>query len=190
MDPVRSPIVGLSRPTGLAVAVTLTEPCPQCGRTVGGRWESEGMRVVIEGFDLPGRTFCGPDGHLLDDVRVGVQVGREPHNLVLGDAMTAHWELDVGVVSGRDGSVDFRGRAIHGKRGDRFLYLTWGNVDDHERFEMFRRAKLMLNRIDRELVTKAEQQQHPLVGIVRLRDRHGAPRCARVDPPDLEWKLA
>ena len=28
-------------------------------------------------------------------------------------------------------------------------------MDDHERFQMFRRAKLMLNRIDRELVTAA-----------------------------------
>ena len=49
-----------------------------------------------------------------------------------------------------------------------------------ERFWMFRRAQLMLNRIDRELVTAAEQQRRPLVAIVRLRDANGAPRCARV----------
>ena len=103
--------------------------------------------------------------------------------------MSARWELDVRVVTGSDASVDFKGRAVHGKRGDRFLYLTWGNVDDDECFQMFRRAKLMLNRIDRELVNSAEQLQRPLVGVVRLRDANGAPRCARVDPPDLEWKL-
>ena len=147
------------------------------------------MRVVIDGFDLPGRTFCDLDGHPLNDVRVGVQVGQEPHDLVPGDAMAARWELDVRVIAGSDASVDFRGPAVHGKRGDRFLYLTWGNLEDNARFQMFRRAKLMLNRIDRGLVTAAEQQQRPLVGVVRLRDACGGPRCARVDPPDLEWKL-
>ena len=147
------------------------------------------MRVVIDGFDLPGRTFWDPDGHRLNDVRVGVQVGQEPHDLVPGDALAARWELDVGVVAGSDASVDFKGPAVHGKRGDRFLYLTWGNVDDDGLFQMFRRAKLMLNRIDRELVTTAERRQRPLVAIVRLRDANGAPRCARVDPPDLEWSL-
>ena len=147
------------------------------------------MRVVIEGIDLPGRTFCDPLGNPLDDVRVGIQVGQEPRHLVAGDAITARWETDVRVVLGTDASIDFRGPAVHGRRGDRFLYLTWGNVDDDDRFEMFRRAKLMLNRIDRELVGTAEQDQRPLVGTVRLRDTNGGPRCARVDPPDLEWKL-
>jgi hypothetical protein len=69
------------------------------------------------------------------------------------------------------------------------LYLTWGNIDDEVRFEMFRRAKLMLNQIDPGLVSVAERQQRPLVGAVRLTDPHGAPRCARVDPPDLEWTV-
>ena len=147
------------------------------------------MRVVIEGVDLPGRTFCDPDGRRLDDVCVGIQVGQEPCELVRGDAIAAHWDLDVRVVLGSDESVDFRGPAVHGKRGDRFLYLTWGNVNNHGIFEMFRRAKLMLNHIDLELVSSAEREQRPLVGTVRLREAHGGPRCARVDPPDLVWTL-
>ena len=147
------------------------------------------MRVVIEGFELPGRTFCDPDGRPLDDVRVGIQVGKEPHGLVRGDATAALWEIDVRVVIGSDASLDFRGAAVHGKRGDGFLYLSWGNVDGLGHFSMFRRAKLMLNRIDPELVTSCEQELRPLVGVVRLRDAKGAPRCARVDAPDLEWRL-
>jgi hypothetical protein len=147
------------------------------------------VRVVIEGFDLPGRRFCGPHGDLLDDVHVGVQVRRGPHHLVPGDAARARWELDVSVVTGPDGSLDFRGPAVQGKRGDRFLYLTWGNVDDEGRFQMFRRAKLMLDRIDPGLVAEAERHRRPLIGAVRLTDAHGAPRCARVDPPDLEWTI-
>jgi hypothetical protein len=147
------------------------------------------VRVVIDGFDLPGRRFCDPDGNPLDDVHVGVQVRREPQDLVAGDEARARWELDVSVLTGPDGSLDFRGPAVHGKRGDRFLYLTWGNVDGGGHFQMFRRAKLMLNRIDPGLVGEAERQRRPLVGAVRLTDPHGAPRCARVDPPDLEWTI-
>ena len=36
------------------------------------------MRVVSEGVDLGGCTFCDQHGHPLDDVRVGIQVGQEP----------------------------------------------------------------------------------------------------------------
>jgi uncharacterized protein DUF5990 len=147
------------------------------------------VRVVIEGFDLPGRTFCDPDGKTLDSVHVGVQVRREPQDLVAGDAARARWEVDVGVVTGPDGSLDFRGPAVHGKRGERFLYLTWGNVDNLGHFHMFRRAKLMLDRIDPGLVGEAERQERRLVGAIRLTDARGGPRCARVDPPDLEWTI-
>lgn len=147
------------------------------------------MRVFIEGHDLPGRTFCHPDGSPLENVHVGVQVRQDPCDLVAGDASNARWELDVGVITGGDGSVDFRGPAVHGKRGDRFLYLTWGAVDDVGGFAMFRRAKLMLDRVDRTLVSDAERERRPLVASIRLTDGRGGPRCARVDPPDLEWSL-
>ena len=50
---------------------------------------------------------------LLNDVRVGVQVWREAHDLVPGDTITVRWELDVGVVAGSDGSMDFKGRTVH-----------------------------------------------------------------------------
>ena len=67
---------------------------------------------MIDGFDLPGLTFCDPDGHPLNDIRVGVQLGQEPHDLVRGDAMSARWELDVRVVAGSDTSMDFKGPAV------------------------------------------------------------------------------
>jgi uncharacterized protein DUF5990 len=147
------------------------------------------VRVVIEGVELPGRTFCDPNGVAFDGVHVGVQIGREPCELVVGDAATARWELDVAVARQPDASLDFKGPAVQGKRGDRFLYLTWGKVDDYGHFHMFRRAKLMLNRIDPDLVVAAQSQLRPLVGTVRLTDQYGGPRCARVDPPDLVWAL-
>ena len=147
------------------------------------------MRIVIEGFELPGRRFCDPDGSALPNVHVGVQVRADPSELVSGDASEARWELDVKVEEQPDGSFDFRGPAVHGRRGDRFLYLTWGNVDVGGGFHMFRRAKLMLDRINPKLVATAERQALPLIGTIRLTDQRGGPRCARVDPPDLTWAI-
>lgn len=147
------------------------------------------MKVVIVGVDLPGRTFCEPDGTARPDVRVGVQVRQEPVGLVPGDAPGARWEVEVTTVVDRDGQLDFRGPAVHGKCGERFLYLTWGNVDQGGAFRMFRRAKLMLNRVDAEIVDAALAASRPLVATVRLTDERGGPRCARVDPPAITWTL-
>ncbi len=145
------------------------------------------MRVVgIEGFDLPGGRFCDRDGEPFDGVHVGVQVEREACDLVSGDAKSSRWELSIRVVADDDGGLDFRGPAVHGKRGDRFLYVTWGRVDG-DTFEMFRQAKLMLNTIDPEVVAAAEWGRQSLVARVRLTDACGGPRCARVDPPDVVW---
>ena len=92
-------------------------------------------------------------------------------------------------LPGRDGDVDFKGPAVHGKRGDRFLYLTWVNMGADGAAEMFRRAKLMLHRIPLDLVRAADRSGQTLVATVRLSDEYGTPRCAHVDPPDLEWTL-
>ncbi len=146
------------------------------------------MKLIVVGTDLPGRTICEPDGTPLDNVHVGVQIRTEPVHLVRGDATDAQWELEIDTAIDSDGQIDFRGHAVHGKRGDRFVYLTWGNVDDAGAFQMFRRAKLMLNRIDPGLVRDATKRGH-LCARVRLTDDHGGPRCARVDPPAISWTV-
>jgi hypothetical protein len=138
------------------------------------------VRVAIRGHNLPGRRW-----QECTNVHVGLQEGREPVGLVPADADAASWDLDVRVVVVDDGDLDFRGPAVHGKRGERFLYLTWGDVDREGSFTMFRRAKLMLHRVDPDLVRAAEQSGAPLVAEVDLTDRGGGPRCARVDPPAL-----
>ena len=88
-------------------------------------------------------------------------------------------------VAEREGQLDFRGPAVQGALGDRFVYLTWGNVDGNH-FQMFRRAKLMLNRIDQTVVRTAVETDH-LSARVDLTGKDGGPRCARVDPPAIEW---
>lgn len=145
------------------------------------------MRVVVTGINLPGRAFCRPDGSAMQNVHVGVQLRREPAQLVRADATQARWEFDVDVVR-NDDLVDFRGAAVQGRRGERFVYLTWGNVDEAHRFEMFRRAKLMLDRIDPVLIESATRVGC-LAATVDLTDDRGGPRCARVDPPALAWSV-
>ena len=124
------------------------------------------MRVVIRGHHLPGRS-CGP----YDDVYVGVQVGRDPQGLVPGDADGAEWVAEIGT----DDS-DFRGPAVRGRKGARFVYLTWGTYTDGT-FTMFRRAKLMLA----DLPPGAEE----VTVEMHLTDDRGMPRCARLSTPAL-----
>jgi hypothetical protein len=145
------------------------------------------VRIEIRGFHPPGRSFCRPDGSTMENVHVGVQLRRDPWELVPGDRADASWTVDVDVVD-RDGARDFRGPAVQGKRGDRFVYLTWGDVDADGGFEMFRRAKLMLDRIDPGLVDAASTAGG-LAARVDLSDDRGGPRCARVDPPAVEWSI-
>jgi hypothetical protein len=124
----------------------------------------------------------------MENVHVGVQVRRDPVQLFSGDTLEAHWVVEVDTVT-RNSGQDFRGPAVQGKRGDRFLYLTWGNVGPNDEFEMFRRAKLMLNRIDPALVKSAVAVGR-LTATVDLTGGDGGPRCARVDPPAVSWSIA
>jgi hypothetical protein len=134
------------------------------------------VRVRIRASDLPGRTFEG-----YANVHVALQVGADPMSPVPGDAASATWETEVRQVDG-----DFRGPAVHGRRGERFLYLTWGSPSEGD-WGMFRRAKLMLDHIGAEALEAAGERG--LVADVSLTDQRGGPRCARVDPPAVSWSV-
>lgn len=144
------------------------------------------MRIVIEGNDLPGVRFVS-DGKLLQNVHVAIQVGKDPVGAIRADADSARWELDVRAVLD-DTGVDLRGPEVHGKRGERFMYLTWGDVSGDGSFAMFRRAKLMFSDIEAGLLRAAAQRNGTLIGSLSLTDEHGCPRCARVRPPVITWR--
>ncbi|MGI8799069.1 MAG: DUF5990 family protein [Pseudonocardia sp.] len=146
------------------------------------------MRVHIEGTELPGRS-CAPDtaGRRYANVHVGVQRGKDVVDLVRADATSAQWSFDVRTRLVEDGSLDVGGPFVHGRRGDRFLYLSWGTVDDAGRFTMFRRAKLMFADIEPATLRAAADGDAVLVGRITLTDSCGNPRCARVREPDLRW---
>lgn len=145
------------------------------------------MRVAITGINPPGSAFCRPDGSALGNVHVGVQTGRDPVQLFRADENEIRWELEIDAVR-KDTGLDFRGSAVHGHRGDRFIYLTWGDVDGNGGFEMFRRAKVMLGRIEPALMGKAMAAGH-IEAVVDLTGDDGHPRCARVDPPAVMWSV-
>jgi hypothetical protein len=124
--------------------------------------------LTIKGHHLPGRA-CGPH----TDVHVALQVGKVPEAFVRGDAETAEWRTEIAATAD-----DFRGPAVQGKKGDRFVYLTWGTGSGSD-FTMFRRAKLMLSGVPRT--------QGEVVASIHLTDDHGMPVCARLRPPTVVW---
>ena len=141
------------------------------------------MLLQIRGHHLPGRVWQSRDERY-DNVHVGIQVGKEPCELVRGDAESASWTIPLDVVV-RESGLDFRGTAVQGRPGARFVYLTWGDVDADGSFTMFRRAKLMLA----DLEPFAPDTQH-VIARVDLTDDCGGPRCARLGPPALTLERA
>ncbi len=146
------------------------------------------MRLLIVGSALPGLTCSPPNsgGSIYNNVYVGLQRRAEVEQLISGDASQAVWEVDIDVI-GHGDEIDFRGPFVQGRKGDRFLYLSWGTVDEGDRFQMFRRAKLMLEPVDRDIVRSADRPGFRLLGRLNLTGGDGGPLCAAVRPPVIEW---
>jgi hypothetical protein len=140
------------------------------------------LRIRIEGTNLPGRAF-GEHAN----VHVGVQCRSDPVDLTPGDAAGATFEFDVDILPSGDGAWDFRGPYVHGKRGERFLYLTWGDLSPTGEFAMFRRAKLHLSCLEEPLITSAADPGRHRVARLALTDGRGGPRCASIRPPAIDW---
>ncbi|WP_351231247.1 DUF5990 family protein [Streptomyces sp. NPDC002133] len=150
------------------------------------------MRIRIDAVDLPGLT-CPPgapadDGAAYRNIHVAVQRRDrraellDPHP---GDATSATWNLEC-TTSVTATGIDVKGPCVQGRPGARFIYLSWGTVDDAGTFTMFRRAKLMLDSVPaKELAAAARSGL--LVGRLGLTDACGAPLCARVVPPTITW---
>ncbi len=146
------------------------------------------MHIRIEGSDLPGRRPGGQaDALRLGNVHVGVQRKAEVVDRVPADAPAATWAFEVASRE-VDGLLDVGGPFVHGRPGARFLYLSWGAVDDAG-FAMFRRAKLLFGDVPTAVLSAAHTGAGVLVGRLGLTDGEGGPRCARVRPPDIAWPV-
>ncbi|CAM5734203.1 hypothetical protein SALBM311S_02788 [Streptomyces alboniger] len=153
-----------------------------------------GMRIRIDAVDLPGRTCRAPapsdtdsDAPVYGNVHVAVQRRDRPAELLEpqpGDAPSATWTLECTADSSPTGT-DVKGPYVQDRLGRRFIYLSWGTVDDAGVFTMFRRAKLMLDAIPADVLAAARDGL--LVGRLGLTDPLGNPVCARVEPPQITW---
>jgi hypothetical protein len=142
------------------------------------------LDVRIIGGRLPGRRWS-----CYDSIHVGVQRKAEVVGLVPGDAGQAFFDLTMDVVTDETG-LDFRGPFVQGKRGERFLYLSWGQLAPDGAFEMFRRAKLYLSALPEPVVTGAVRAGSGIEAVLDLTDERGRPLCAAVRPPRVRWRVS
>ena len=152
--------------------------------------EAVPVLIRLEGHDLPGAS-CGPGpaypgGH--PNIHVAVQRRNKPAELwglVRGDADTAEWDLECTATEGPSG-IDLKGPFVQGGPGGRFIYLSWGVVEETGEFAMFRRGKLMLKAVPPDVLRRAVASG-TLVGRFGLTDEKGNPTCAAMRPPQVEW---
>lgn len=152
------------------------------------------MRIRIDAVDLPGLT--GPasaDGRVpaYGNLHVAVQRRDRPAELLApqpGDAPSATWTLEC-TTSPSPTGTEIKGPYVQDRLGRRFVYLSWGTVDDSGTFTMFRRAKLMLDAVPADVLAAAARDGL-LVGHLGLTDPQGGPRCGRVEPPQITWTAA
>lgn len=139
------------------------------------------VRLICEG--LPANRFAGCDGRT--DIRVDLQTkdGFEAGVSAGPDALA--WTTEVTVKPGADGVPDFAGPAVHGKRGERFFYLSWSGEKAGQR-EMFRRAKIHLRDVTPAQVAQALKSGGRLTARIHAVAKDGGPACASVS---LEWTL-
>lgn len=149
------------------------------------------MRIRIDAFDLPGLTRpATADGSApaYGNIHVAVQRRDRPAELLephRGDAASATWTLECTAIASSTGT-EVTGPYVQNRLGHRFIYLSWGTVDDSGVFTMFRRAKLMLDAVPAEVLAAAAPDGL-LVARLGLTDAGGGPLCARITPPHVTW---
>lgn len=115
---------------------------------------------------------------------VGLQSGRDDIVRGIPTDDGVRFAVEVGIKVGRDGGPDFRGPLVHGRVGDRFLYLSWGEVTAKSDHQMFRRLKLYLSPVTRKgwsspgISWEQIERGKPLVVAVSGADGcDGSPSC-------------
>lgn len=140
--------------------------------------------VRIVGHQLPGRAWCE---HA--NVHVGIQRRTDVTDLARGDADAVLFNVPVTVLRDPIIGTDFRGPYVHGGRGQRFIYLSWGNVDDNAGFAMFRRAKLNFATMP-EHILRALADGCTVQATVALTGRDGGPLCASIAADTIGWIIS
>ncbi|MDX2381337.1 MAG: DUF5990 family protein [Acidimicrobiia bacterium] len=100
---------------------------------------------------------------------------------------TTHFDVQVTVSRQADGTTHFAGPYVHGKRGDRFLYLAWGLSDTTEPFAMFARTKIKLAHIPIDLLDDVQTPGACLLCELNATNDQGQPATGTVQPPNVSW---
>jgi len=142
------------------------------------------IRLVCE--DLPAHRFEGCDGRTGIRVELQTKDGHEPgqpagHN-------TLAFATEIVVKPGAGGAVDFSGPAVHGKRGERFFYLSWSGEKSGKR-DMFRRIKIHLRDVSPTQLALASRNGGVLVARVHAVACDGGPACASVPLLGGSWSV-
>ena len=139
------------------------------------------LAIRIVAVDPPGNCYGAARPILL-----GTQRNKDVEQIGLATE-TAEFLLDIGVVSTPDG-FDFKGPYVHGRKGDRVLYLSWGVEQAGEGFEMFARAKLKFEDLGPELLVAALALDEPsLTCTMQATNEKGHPASGTIRPPRLAW---
>lgn len=101
---------------------------------------------------------------------------------------TAEFQTAIEVVRS-GGEFDFTGRHVHGRRGDRFLYVSWGIPDGAEPFVMFARAKIKLLAIPSGLLDDVIGTGQVLTADLQATDSKGQPATGTITPPAIRWHV-
>lgn len=149
----------------------------QTGRAAAPR-ESRVIDVRVRAVDPPFASH--------HTVSFGLQVGRDVVEPVPAISTTT-FDATFDVVHDAGAPPDFRGHHVHGRKGDRFLYLSWGVPDGTEPFVMFARAKIELAGIPTDVLDDVIEHGGVLVAELRATNQRGQPATGSVRPVD--WSV-
>lgn len=138
----------------------------------------DNLRIRIDVAPMP-TIWCTDTAAL----SLGLQSGRD--QIVRGEKTneSVRFEVEIGVKRGRDGSPDFTGPLVHGRPGERFLYLSWGHVTPEQEHDMFRRLKLYLTPVSRSgwsssgISWQQVERGSSVAAAVSGRGPDGTPQC-------------
>ena len=141
---------------------------------------------------LPGTRFIDPyaqEPRVHEPVYLGIQKGRQVIETTPGNVEKADFQPTFRVKRLEDGTIDFLGPFAQGKRGQRFVYLSWGVLLGEGEFRMFRRAKIQLSHLTWKTVQAHLTARQPITARLTLTDTKGCPLCATVKKPHIHWDL-
>ena len=147
---------------------------------------SVGIRLACTGW--PEHRFEGLGFGRNIRVELQTRDGHEPGRPA--EEQGLQWITSVAVKRLKEETLDFAGPAVHGKRGERFFYLSWSGETGGARVR-FRRLKIHLRAVKSAQWTAALQPGAKMLLQARVHAvaKDGGPACASVSLLDGGWTI-